>query len=131
MNTNRMRTKLTLVGLMLSALFFLGFFFLLDSRASSPTPPVEAVADSPATIPWILITNLVLVVGIGIFVALRTYGQGQKRKHKRGDEQEADDYLREMVEDGAIQLADDGELPEFYDEDVFGDEKPKRSEEGW
>lgn len=131
MRTNRMRATLTLVGLALSGLFFLAFFFLLSSRASSPTLPVESVSSSPATIPWILIMNLVLVVGIGVAVTLRTYGQGQKRKRKRGSDPEADDYLREMVDDGTVRLADDGELPEFYEEDLFDDEKPKRSDEGW
>lgn len=83
----------------------------------------------PMALPMVVLV-LLLLAFVVLVLLVQVRGASEKRKRKRDYEPEADDYLSEMAEEGMVRLEDDGELPELAEDDLFYDEKPKRSEEG-
>jgi hypothetical protein len=112
-------------------------FFLLVPVSSEVAvvaveAPVEAVGAVGAVgleaLPWILI------MGIGLAVLLTFLGRMRqnaalRNTSKRKHDDEVAPYLDEMIEQGVVRLEDDGELPDLTADDLYLDEKPKRSED--
>lgn len=82
---------------------------------------------APMMLPMVVLSVVLILVVVVLVLFVQTRASGEKRKHSL--EPEPDDYLSELAEEGTIRLADDGELPELSEDDLFYDEKPKRSEE--
>jgi hypothetical protein len=129
MRSNRQAVKLglLLMLLLLGGVSLLGVFVM--GRGAPPSSyVVETVSGGAAAIPWVMITMitvLLLAVAFGVVTVIRAVNMGGKRKRNA----EAGEYLDEFLEQDAIQLTDDGELPELDEDDVYLEEKPKRSEE--
>ena len=97
--------------------------------------PIEAVGAVGAV--GLEVLPFILIAGIGLAVLLTFLGRVQrnaalrdasqiKRKH---DDDEVAPYLDEMIEQGVVRLEDDGELPELSEDDLYYEDKPKRSED--
>ena len=133
MRRRRMYFKLgVLIFLVLvGAAFFLVAPVSTEVAVVAVDATVETVAVGAEVLPWILIA------GIGLAVLLTFLGRVQrnaalrdasqiKRKH---DDDEVAPYLDEMIEQGVVRLEDDGELPELSEDDLYYEDKPKRSED--
>lgn len=114
--------------LLLGAAFF--FLVPVTSRVAMVAGEASAgaVAGGMAAFPWVIfgVIGLVAVLVVMRVIQQRPSRDVRKRKH----DDEIAPYLDEMIEQGMVRLDDDGDLPELSADDLYLDEKPKRTLDG-